>query len=89
MFEYIFVTMAYYLLHAFVISYDCDSCINYGLTNFQRILTHINLASFLWDIGKMNSPRCDAAKCGVTSGTILFAILIIIEKLHKKVKNHP
>ena len=30
-------------------------------------LTHISLASFLWDIGKQNSPRCDAAKCGIPS----------------------
>ena len=35
-------------------------------------LTHISLSSFLWDIGKQNSPRCDAAKRGVPSGTILF-----------------
>ena len=38
-------------------------------------LTHISLASFLWDIGKQNSPRCDAAKCGVQSGAILFAYI--------------
>ena len=31
-------------------------------------------------IGKQNSPRSDAAKCGVPSGAILFAILIFIEK---------
>ena len=37
------------------------------------ILTRISLASFLWDIGKQNSPRCDAAECGVPSGAILFA----------------
>ena len=24
-------------------------------------LTHLSLTSFLWDIGKQNSPRCDAA----------------------------
>ena len=23
-------------------------------------LTHLSLASFLWDIGKQHSPRCDA-----------------------------
>ena len=28
-------------------------------------LTYISLASFLLDIGKHNSPRCDAAKRGV------------------------
>ena len=36
-------------------------------------LTHISLASFLWDKGKQNSSRCDAAKRGVPSGAILFA----------------
>ena len=36
-------------------------------------LTHLSLASFLWDIGKQNSPRCDAAERGVPSGAILFA----------------
>ena len=43
-------------------------------------LTHISLASFLWDIGKQNSPRCDAAECGVSSGAILFAQRNFIEK---------
>ena len=41
-----------------------------GLT---ATLTHISLASLLWNIGKQNSPRCDAAECGVPSGAILFA----------------
>ena len=45
-----------------------------------RSLTHISLASFLWDIGKENSPRWDAAKRGVPSGAILFAEKIFIEK---------
>ena len=36
-------------------------------------LTHISLASLLWDIGKQNNPRCDAAERGVPSGTILVA----------------
>ena len=48
--------------------------------NQTKTLTHISLASFLWDIGKQNSLRCDAAKRGVPSGAILFAILIFIEK---------
>ena len=47
---------------------------------FIFYLTHIILASFLWDIGKQNSPRCDAAKRDVPSGAILFAILIFTEK---------
>ena len=40
----------------------------------------ISLTSFLWDIGKQNSPRCDAVKCGVPSGAILFACVIFLEK---------
>ena len=43
-------------------------------------LTNISLASFLWDKGKQNSPRCDAAKRGIPSGAILFAYMIFIEK---------
>ena len=49
-------------------------------------LTHISLASFLWDIGKQNSARCDAAKCGVPSWDILFAGINFIEKLNKMKK---
>ena len=44
-------------------------------------LTPISLASFLWDIGKQYSPRCDAADCGVPSGAILFAKRIFIKKI--------
>ena len=36
-------------------------------------LTHISLASFLWDICKQFRPRPDAANCGVCSGSPLFA----------------
>ena len=46
-------------------------------------LTHLSLASLLWDIGKQHSPRCDAAERGVTSGAILFAYRIFIEKFNK------
>ena len=45
-----------------------------------RDLTHISLASFLWDIGKQNSPRCNAANVGMPSGAILFAYTIFIRK---------
>ena len=31
-------------------------------------LNNISLASFLWNIGKQNSPKLDAAKRGVPSG---------------------
>ena len=36
-------------------------------------LTHLSLASFLWDKGNQNSPRCDTAERGVPFGVILFA----------------
>ena len=49
-------------------------------------LTHLSLASLLWDIGKQNSPRCDAAERGVPSGAILFAQRNFIEKRDKKIK---
>ena len=39
----------------------------------EILLTHLSLVSFLWDIGKQHSPRCDAAERGVPSGAILFA----------------
>ena len=46
-------------------------------------LTHLSLASLLWDLGKQNSPRCDAAERGVPSGAILFARRIFIKNLFK------
>ena len=52
-------------------------------------LTHLRLASLLWDIGKQNSPRCDAAERGVPSGAILFAYRIFIEKLNKFTPDAP
>ena len=42
--------------------------------------SHLSLASFLWDIGKQYSARCDAAECDVPSGAILFAKRNFIEK---------
>ena len=53
------------------------------ISSYTSNLTHISLASFLWDIDKYNSPRCDAAKRGVPSGAILFAYMIFIEKRNK------
>ena len=47
--------------------------INYLNENCPLRLTHISLASFLWDVGKQHSPRCDAAECSVPSG--LFCLL--------------
>ena len=42
-------------------------------------LTHLSLVSLLWDIGKQNSLRCNAAERGVPSGAILFAKRIFIK----------
>ena len=44
------------------------------------LINHISLVFFLWDIGKQNNPRCDAAKRGVPSGAILFAGMIFSKK---------
>ena len=54
-----------------------------GINLYYGELTHISLASLLWDIGKRYSPRCDAAERGVPSGAILFASRIFIEKLNE------
>ena len=60
---------------------------NYLCTNNRYIvfiifvtLTHLSLASLLWDIGKQYSPRCDAKERGVPSGAILFAWRNFIQK---------
>ena len=34
----------------------------------ESTLTHISLASFLWDIDKQCRPRSEATECGVLSG---------------------
>ena len=53
----------------------------YKFNNARFFLSHvINLASFLWDIGKQNSHRGDTAEHGVPSGAILFAYMIFIKK---------
>ena len=52
-------------------------------------LTHLSLASLLWDIGKQNSPRSDAAERGVPSGAVLFAKRIFTKNLFKKLKVTP
>ena len=51
------------------------------LLRIVKLLTNLSLASFLWDIGKQNSPKCDTAKCGVPSGAILFEYMNVIEKI--------
>ena len=56
---------------------------NAKLISNEILLTHLSLTSLLWDIGKQNSPRCEAAERGVPSGAILFAERIFIEKLNK------
>ena len=46
---------------------------------FSLHLTHISLASFLGDICQQNSRRCDAAKRGISAGTVLFVNMILIK----------
>ena len=47
--------------------------IEYSTEYFPYWLTHLSMASFLWDIGKQYSPRCDTTERGVPSEAILFA----------------
>ena len=49
-------------------------------TKHELYLTHMSLASFVWDKGNVNSPRWDDAKHGVLSGAIPFAYSNFIEK---------
>ena len=50
-------------------------------------ITRISLASFLWDVGKQDSPRCDTTECVVPSGAILFAKRCFIKNLYDKLKS--
>ena len=54
---------------------------------FSQCLTHMNQASFLWDIGKRWRPRSDATKCGIWSGSPLFAYTECSIKIWIKMKN--
>ena len=51
-------------------------------------LTHISLASHLWDIGKQFSPRCDGANRGVPSAANLFAQRSFIKKIEIEILKH-
>ena len=46
-----------------------------------EILTHISQVSFLWDMGKQNSPRCDDAKHGKTRHPI-WAFFVSAQEIH-------
>ena len=50
-------------------------------------ITFIRQVFFLWDIGKQNSPRCDAEKRDDRSGAFLFADIFFIEKWNKNEKS--
>ena len=58
-------------------------------SKIKKNITTFETCHFLWDIGKQNSPRCDAADCGVPSGAILFAYRNFIENEIKIKKNTP
>ena len=49
------------------------ACLCSYIEKLNSASTHLSLVSFLLDIGKQYSPRCDAAECSVPSGVILFA----------------
>ena len=69
--------------------YIQNNRINRGVLIISNHLTHLSLASLLWDIGKQHSPRCDAAERGVPSGAILFAYRNFFEKWNKTFKITP
>ena len=50
----------------------------------QVCLTHLSLASFLWDIGKQKSHRCDAAECGVTVSHL--GLFCMHREIHRKMR---
>ena len=85
--KHLFLSVTLRYLKYDIVTYTCICVLKKGSsTGSFMCLTHISLASFLLDIGKQNSPRCDAAKRGVPSGTILFAYRILIEKRNKNEK---
>ena len=51
----------------------CVFVFAYAKSLFSHGEAHISLASFLWVIGKQNSPRCDAVKRDVPFWATLFA----------------
>ena len=66
-----------------------DSYETYVVLYSTSILTHISLASFLWDIGKQRKPRSDATERGVWSRSPLLAYKMFNQKLNKTEKYHP
>ena len=57
------------------------------MLNKTYVLTHISLASFLWEIGKQCRSRSDAAERGVSSGSPLFAYRILYQDLKIAMKH--
>ena len=52
--------------------------------------TYKRLVSFLWDVGKQNKTRSDAAKGGDLSGSLLFAYInVFFFNLNKKLETPP
>ena len=65
-----------------------QSALKLEFMSLDETLTHLSLASHLWDIGKHYSHRCDAAERGIPSGAILFAYRNFIKKWNKILKSH-
>ena len=51
--------------------------------------THLNLASFLWDISHQCATRSDAAICGVWSDSALFAYRMYFYDLNEVENYNP
>ena len=75
----------YWTLAAALLGRQTQSIFSWWL---KLALTHLSLASLLWDIGKQYSPRCDAAEHGIPSEAILFAYRNCIEKWNKILNSH-
>ena len=73
------ISVRWFLKHWFKVLLDRHRC---------GILTHISLASFLWDIDKQSRPRSDAAECRVWSGSSLLAYRMFNQNLNKDEKYH-
>ena len=59
----------------------------FPLQKVFSFITHIRLASFLWDMRKQCIPRSDATERGVSSGSPLFTYRKFYSKLNKNEKN--
>ena len=57
----------------------CITIFVYGVTYTLRI----SLTSFLWDMGKENSPRCDAANAAYNLGLLCLLLRVTLTRKSK------